>query len=245
MRARLPATVALVAGVALTGGCGDGDAGAPRAEADRALRLASRGVHVQAAYLGGTTITGTGGTRTAVSPQTTVPPAAELGTPLPVSAGATVRALVSRPAPTLDAHVLPAGGAERRLEVRATGGARRWTLVLPDALPRRSRLVIAVTLAGGGDATFAAALDRRSSRPHARRCPRPFPHTPAAERSIAVASLVGLTVPAARRRAKTVGCIVRVLERDGQALPATMDLTNARINVAVRDGRVVEILSVR
>lgn len=234
--------VAIAVGILAAVGCGD-DTGSHSSPDRPALRLSSGGLHVTATYLGGTRVFGDGGTRAAVSPQID-PGAARLGKPLAVEDAGVVRALVDRPARELDAHIEPVGRGAERAPVRATGAARRWTLALPDELPARARLVVSVDLRSDGDALFAAAVRRRAPRFQFERCPRPWRGRPEPARTVAVASLVGLSLSEAERRAATVGCTVRVLERDGQALPGTMDLTNARVNVAVRDGRVTRILSV-
>lgn len=219
MASRLLAAIA--ASALAAGGCGDD--GQSRSSAERpALRLSSGGMHVDATYGSGT----------------------RLGPPLAVEDAAVVRGLLDRPVRGIDAHVQGDGRDAERTPVRTTGGARRWTLTLPEQLPARSRLVVTADLGNEGDATFAAALRRRAERFQYERCPRPWGGRPKAARTIAVASLVGLTVEEAERRAATVGCTVRVLERDGEPLPGTMDLTNARVNVAVRDGRVTRVISV-
>ena len=233
---------AMVGGMLALTGCG-GDAGSRSPTEPPALRLSSGGLHVAATYLGGTRVSDEGNVRTAVSPQID-PGRARLGRPLAVEDAAVLRALVDRPARERDAHIEPAGRGAERAPVRETGAARRWTLDLPDELPARARLVVSVGLGSDGDALFAAALRRRAPRFQFERCPRPWRGRPEPARTIAVASLVGRSVREAERRAATVGCTVRVLERDGQALPGTMDLTNARVNVAVRDGRVTRTLSV-
>jgi hypothetical protein len=51
--------------------------------------------------------------------------------------------------------------------------------------------------------------------------------------------LIGLTTRAARDLAAEFDCSVRVIERDGRALPHTQDLRRDRINVDVRDGHVL------
>ena len=76
--------------------------------------------------------------------------------------------------------------------------------------------------------------DPRSSAFH---CPA---QTPAARR-LDARRLIGLTLGAARELAGDFDCTVRVTERDGRALPHTQDLRRDRINVAVRDGRVLRV----
>ena len=56
-------------------------------------------------------------------------------------------------------------------------------------------------------------------------------------------SIVGKSESAATRAAEEQGCSVRVVERDGRALAVTEDVRPDRINVAVEDETVIEILS--
>jgi len=56
--------------------------------------------------------------------------------------------------------------------------------------------------------------------------------------------LLGRPEDEARRIARAAGCEVRVARRDGEGLPGIANLDSRRINVAVTDGRVVEIISV-
>ncbi|MCK9248503.1 MAG: hypothetical protein M0P31_05940 [Solirubrobacteraceae bacterium] len=67
--------------------------------------------------------------------------------------------------------------------------------------------------------------------------------TPAAPK-LDARDLLGLTVDDASARAQDAGCSVRVLRRDGDDLPGTLDLRHNRVNVEERDGRVVGILNV-
>ena len=55
--------------------------------------------------------------------------------------------------------------------------------------------------------------------------------------------LAGLDEEAAGEHARAHGGIVRVIERDGQPLPMTMDYREDRVNVAVADGRVTAVHS--
>ena len=66
-------------------------------------------------------------------------------------------------------------------------------------------------------------------------CPR---DAAAAER-LDARRLIGLTLHEARGLAAEFDCTVRVIERDGRALPHTQDLRRDRINVDVRDRRVL------
>jgi hypothetical protein len=56
--------------------------------------------------------------------------------------------------------------------------------------------------------------------------------------------LVGLSEAAAEARAKQDGCTIRVVERDGEPLPATMDFSPDRVNVAVTDDEVTAVKGV-
>ena len=54
-------------------------------------------------------------------------------------------------------------------------------------------------------------------------------------------TLIGMTVEEATDTAEPHGCSVRVTERDGEPLPATMDLRQDRIDVTVVDGLVTAV----
>ncbi len=54
-------------------------------------------------------------------------------------------------------------------------------------------------------------------------------------------TLIGMTVEEAEEAALPHGCSVRVTERDGEPLPATMDLRQDRIDVTVVDGRITAV----
>jgi hypothetical protein len=54
-------------------------------------------------------------------------------------------------------------------------------------------------------------------------------------------TLVGMTVDEASGIAQQHDCSVRVTERDGEPLPATMDLQNNRIDVIVVDGKITAV----
>lgn len=58
------------------------------------------------------------------------------------------------------------------------------------------------------------------------------------------ADLVGLTEDEAEAAAEELGWTVRVTRRDGEDLPATMDLRDNRVNVEVTDGEVTAILNI-
>ena len=65
------------------------------------------------------------------------------------------------------------------------------------------------------------------------------PGDAAAARRLDARRLIGLTLREARDLAARFDCTVRVIERDGRALPRTQDLRRDRINVDVRDRRVL------
>ncbi len=52
-------------------------------------------------------------------------------------------------------------------------------------------------------------------------------------------SYIGLTEEQAEAKAKENNVPLRVVERDGKPLPMTMDLVNGRVNVTIKDGKVV------
>jgi type IV pilus biogenesis protein CpaD/CtpE len=56
--------------------------------------------------------------------------------------------------------------------------------------------------------------------------------------------LVGMTPAAAEQKAQSHGCTVRTTKQDGKELPATLDHRPDRINVAVEDGKIVEVVSI-
>ena len=56
--------------------------------------------------------------------------------------------------------------------------------------------------------------------------------------------VVGKDEAAARSLANGAGCEIRVLRRDGEDLPGILDLDPRRINVAVEDGTIVEVLGI-
>lgn len=64
------------------------------------------------------------------------------------------------------------------------------------------------------------------------------------EQRFDAARLVGRSMPAARKLANRHGCSVRVVKRNGEWLAVTEDFSPSRINVAVREGTVVRIVSI-
>ena len=100
---------------------------------------------------------------------------------------------------------------------------------------------------------------RPTRPPHPnRRPPCPSPATPSRRRRRAALRgecaeepteetadelLVGLTEDEATEAAEACGWILRVVQRDGEDLPMTMDLRPNRVNVEVTDGEVTAIVS--
>jgi hypothetical protein len=62
-----------------------------------------------------------------------------------------------------------------------------------------------------------------------------------ADGAIDARTLVGLRERRATTAAARAGCTLRVIERDGERLVGTRDLRRHRVNVRVRDGRVVKL----
>lgn len=58
-------------------------------------------------------------------------------------------------------------------------------------------------------------------------------------RSLRIDLLVGLSEKVAERLSEQQGCGFRILERDGESMIGTADYRPDRVNVAVRDGKVV------
>lgn len=56
--------------------------------------------------------------------------------------------------------------------------------------------------------------------------------------------LEGKKIRKAKRIAERHGCTVRVVKRDGEELPVTMDFSYNRINVSIRDKRVKKVYTV-
>lgn len=52
---------------------------------------------------------------------------------------------------------------------------------------------------------------------------------------------IGLTEQAALNKAATENKAARVVERDGESLPVTMDYMPGRLNLSVKDGKVYEV----
>lgn len=68
--------------------------------------------------------------------------------------------------------------------------------------------------------------------------PRPAEATPTPFRP---ENLIGLPEAEAMDRARESGLACRVVERDGVALPVTMDYNETRLNLAVLNGRVMRV----
>lgn len=56
--------------------------------------------------------------------------------------------------------------------------------------------------------------------------------------------LVGLAEDEATEAAEALGWEVRVIRREGEDLPMTMDLRTNRVNVEVTDGKVTEVIQI-
>lgn len=57
-------------------------------------------------------------------------------------------------------------------------------------------------------------------------------------------AIVGMPIAEAEAVAEDDGCSVRVVERDGEGLASTLDFRSDRVNVAVEDGSVTEIVDI-
>lgn len=55
-----------------------------------------------------------------------------------------------------------------------------------------------------------------------------------------VVEMVGLTEAEAAAVAEDLGLTVRVVERDGESFPATMDYNPERVNLSIEDGLVTK-----
>ena len=99
--------------------------------------------------------------------------------------------------------------------------------------------VAAVLVVGCGDSdSGTSSTSGKTSSAEAVRCPSE------GTGGFDTSELVGLSEADAKARAKQDGCTVRVVERDGEPLPATMDFNPKRVNVAVTDGKVTAIQGV-
>jgi hypothetical protein len=98
-------------------------------------------------------------------------------------------------------------------------------------------LVLAAMLAASAS---ASARDAPSREP----CPRQLERRQPAGAQLDTSILVGRTVRRARSIAGRYGCVVRVVRRDGEALPITEDFSPRRINLSVVCGRVKRVVGV-
>jgi hypothetical protein len=92
----------------------------------------------------------------------------------------------------------------------------------------------------GEDPTLDAALTTGlPSTPSVRWCP-----ADEGDKGFDTKRIIGLSEAEAESLAGAEGdCVVRVIVRDGESLPATMDFNPSRINVEVEDGKVTEVVS--
>ena len=65
-----------------------------------------------------------------------------------------------------------------------------------------------------------------------------------AEDGLDTGELVGLSVAEAKEVAAEAKCTVRVVERDGEALPADMAFFPDRVNVATVDGEITQVINI-
>ncbi|WP_193098139.1 hypothetical protein [Burkholderia sp. Z1] len=100
---------------------------------------------------------------------------------------------------------------------------------------------IAMTMALVASATFAGCADMSGNNTNAGSVPANGGQAGASQACKADAgpddALVGKTE--ADAAAQLDGCLWRVLERDGKALPGTMDYREERRNLGIRDGKVI------
>ena len=78
-------------------------------------------------------------------------------------------------------------------------------------------------------------------------CPAPRvdpPPEPGTTESWNAEKLEGRKIRKAKKIAEKHGCTVRVVKKDGEDLPVTMDFSYNRINVSVRDRRVKKVYTV-
>jgi hypothetical protein len=100
-------------------------------------------------------------------------------------------------------------------------------------------LAIAFAGAGCGDSdSDEPSSSTTAPAASALMCPDPTTHAAA---PFDANELVGKTVKEAEAVASQHACTVRVTERDGEPLPATMDLRGDRIDVTVVDGKITAV----
>lgn len=259
MIARLTLLLCVTLAVTLAG-CGEDEPSAGSADAPGREVVVRAGDRSVTATPFGACVTRTTGDRERIG---SCPAVAldEVPTPrlLPVVPEQRLTILVAPAASALAVRLHGHARAEGRTALRpaaqldAEGDGGRWQVRLPEALPMRARLEIVPMKAGRTDGGHLAALapQRQEARPPGPRrgpgpllCPQPGPANPAPERRLDARELVGLSEAEARERAAGYGCTVRVGRRNGESLFGTRDLRPDRIDVAVEDERVTEILGI-
>jgi len=131
---------------------------------------------------------------------------------------------------------------DERGDVRGVGSvevskvANGWRATLPKHLHRANALHIGTSLKGGGDVVHLVGL--KSVRRQPLRCPGD------PRRPVQVRAIRRLTVAAAGAVAAGRGCVLRVVRIDGVDQVITEDFSDSRVNVIVRDGRVVGIVGI-
>jgi len=108
----------------------------------------------------------------------------------------------------------------------------------------RSGITLLVLLAAlMAPASASAATSGKDGIP----CPAPRvdpPPEPGTTDDWNAEKLEGEKIRKAKRIAEKHGCTVRVVKRDGEELPVTMDFSYNRINVSVRNRRVKKVYTV-
>ena len=125
------------------------------------------------------------------------------------------------------------GGAKGVGGVEPRRSGDSWRATMPKQLHRANALIVQTGLEGGGDISHLVSL--KSSRRQPLRCPGVF-GVPVQAREIR-----GMSVPGATAFAKQRGCTLRVVRIDGVDQVITEDFSLDRVNVIVRDDRVVGI----
>ena len=121
-------------------------------------------------------------------------------------------------------------------------GTASVALTVPMSL-RNGTSLLALLAALAAPASAPAATDKDEGIP----CPAPRvdpPPEPGAEESWNAEKLEGRKIKKAKKVAERHGCTVRVVKRNGEDLPVTMDFSYNRINVSVRDRRVKKVFTV-
>ncbi|MFN8112614.1 MAG: hypothetical protein U0R51_05385 [Solirubrobacterales bacterium] len=125
------------------------------------------------------------------------------------------------------------GGVKGVGDVELAQSGDAWRATLPKQLHRANAMIVYTSLEDGGDISHVVSLE--SSRRQPLRCPGKF-GVPVRAREIR-----GMTVPDAKAYAKQRGCMLRVVRVDGVDQVITEDFSLDRVNVIVRDDRVVGI----